>query len=154
MGDWNGDGKISVGLYDPAAATFYLTDTLQTGYAEYTFGYGVPGAGWRPLVGDWNGDGSEGVGLYDPQQSTFYLTNSLVTGFAEYTAGFGVPGAGWRPIVGRWTPAGYSSPSPMAKAVDEIDLASVAAQELSSKAGLDALDLLSRAESAATRRRA
>ena len=100
MGDWNGDGQDGVGLYDPHTSTFYLTNTLQNGFAEKTFGYGLPGAGWQPLVGDWNGDRAAGVGLYDPHNSMFYLTSTLVSGFAEYTFGYGLPDAGWQPLVG------------------------------------------------------
>jgi hypothetical protein len=93
---------MGVGLYDPHSSYFYLTNALSTGYAEYTFGYGEPNAGWTPLVGDWNGDATTGVGLYDPSASTFYLTNALATGFAEHTFGYGVPDAGWTPLVGDW----------------------------------------------------
>ena len=83
-------------------STFYLTNTLQTGFAEHTFGYGEPNAGWKPLVGDWNGDGTTGVGLFAPKASTFYLTNAFVSGFAQYTFGYGEPNAGWKPLVGDW----------------------------------------------------
>jgi hypothetical protein len=135
VGDWDGNGAAGVGLFDPNGSTFYLTSAFVNGYAEYTFGYGVPNAGWTALVGDWDGNGSTGVGLYDPLNSTFYLTNTLNAGYAEYMPSFGAPGGGWVPVVGYWgeTPAASAAAAATtvsAAAVDQIDLASVAGQEL------------------------
>jgi hypothetical protein len=140
VGDWNGDRADGVGLYNPTASTFYLTSTFATGYAEFTFGYGEPNKGWQPLVGDWNGDGTSGVGLYAPSSSTFYLTNTLLSGYAETTVGFGQAGAGMVAFVGCWeatgsvstvavqsTPAAVQSSTINPAAVDQIDLAGVAA---------------------------
>ncbi|MGB8169739.1 MAG: hypothetical protein WCF18_19715, partial [Chthoniobacteraceae bacterium] len=83
VGDWNGDGKVGVALYAPKTSMFYLTNTLSTGVAEITFGYGEANLlvdnRWQPIVGDWNGDGKSGVGLYAPTTSLFYLTNQLAT---------------------------------------------------------------------------
>jgi Tol biopolymer transport system component len=129
VGDWNGDGAAGVGLYDPNASTFYLTNAFVNGYAQYMFGYGAPSAGWTPLVGDWDGDGATGVGLYDPDTSTFYLTNQLSAGVAEYTVQFGTPSADLVPLAGCWettSPATTLS----AAAVDQLDLAELAATEL------------------------
>jgi hypothetical protein len=144
VGDWNGDNHDGVGLYDPTASFFYLTNSFATGYAEIAFGYGEPGQGWKPLVGDWNGDGLTGVALYAPSSSSFYLTDSLTSGYAQNTIGFGEPGANWQPLVGRWaSSSGVSSLSSVdestvnAKAVDQLDLSAVAAEELASDAGLD-----------------
>ena len=138
VGDWDGDQAAGVGLYDPHTSRFYLTSALATGYAEYTFGYGEPRGGWKPLVGDWDGDNRAGVGLYAPLSSTFYLTNSLATGYAEYTIRYGQAGAGWQPLIGRWTISGDEVAKPDTKsgsslnveAVDQVDLADLAAQEL------------------------
>jgi len=129
VGDWNGDGAAGVGLYDANASMFYLTNAFVNGYAQYTFGYGAPNAGWSPLVGDWDGDGASGVGLYDPDESTFYLTNQLSAGVAEYTVQFGTPSADLVPLAGCWettSPATTLS----AAAVDQLDLAELAATEL------------------------
>ena len=48
----------TIGLYNPATSLFYLRNSNTTGIADLTFGYGPPGAGWKPLAGDWNGPGS------------------------------------------------------------------------------------------------
>ena len=79
-GDWNGDGKDTIGLYDPANSVFYLRNTNDTGYADVTFAYGAAGAGWMPIAGDWNGDGKDTIGLYNPATSVFYLRNTNDTG--------------------------------------------------------------------------
>ncbi len=124
VGDWNGDGAMGVGLYDTSGSTFYLTDTLSTGTAETTFGYGVPGAGWTPLVGDWNSDSAAGVGLYDAADATFFLSDHPATGVAEHTVEIAGASASAVPLVGAWTEA------PTAAAVDQLDLAELAAAEL------------------------
>jgi len=48
----NGDGRDTIGFYDPDNGIFYLRNSLSTGYADSTFGFGVPGANWKPVVGD------------------------------------------------------------------------------------------------------
>ena len=40
-GDWNGDGKDTIGLYDPTKAVFYLRNTNDAGYADVSFAYGA-----------------------------------------------------------------------------------------------------------------
>ena len=40
VGDWNGDGRDTIGLYDPAASVFYLRSSNTTGYANQTFAFG------------------------------------------------------------------------------------------------------------------
>jgi hypothetical protein len=131
VGDWNGNGTTGVGLFDPQGSTFYLTDTLATGNAEITFSYGVPAGGWQPLVGDWDGNGAAGVGLYDAGGTTFYLSNALATGTAEYTVQIAETNSGGVPLVGCWTQ------TPAAAAVDALDLASLATDEVDSPLGSD-----------------
>jgi predicted outer membrane repeat protein len=135
VGDWNGDHTDGVGLFAPKSSTFYLTDAFTGGYAQYAFGYGEPDAGWIPLVGDWDGRGASGVGLYCPATSTFYLTATLASGYAEYTVGFGQPEANWQPLVGCWTTASSQGQTYRAQAVDQLDLADLAADALK---GVDA----------------
>ena len=45
VGDWDGDGRDTVGLYDVTACIWYLSNHLQSGAADWTFIYGVPGQG-------------------------------------------------------------------------------------------------------------
>src|SRR3712207_8158248 len=72
VGDWNGDGVDTVGLYDPVGSVFFLRDMNAAGPADLTFNFGPGGAGGRPLVRDWNGDGGDTVGPYDPLNSVFF----------------------------------------------------------------------------------
>jgi hypothetical protein len=141
VGDWDRDRADGVGLYNPLSSTFYLRNDLTMGFADHTIGYGVPDAGWKPVVGDWDGDNQMGIGLYDPSSSTYYLTNRLSSGYAETTLGFGQPDAGWQPLIGCWVTANEQlEPTPTSivqtqsvsttKAVDQLDLAGVAAYEL------------------------
>ena len=92
----------TIGLYDPAHATFFLRNSNTGGVADNTFTYGGAGGGFIPLVGDWNGDGVKTVGLYDPATATFFLRNSNTGGFADITFKYGPAGLGWVPIVGDW----------------------------------------------------
>ena len=103
VGDWNGDGRDSVGLYDPATSTFYLRNTncLQgpndKGYADIVFNYGPANCGMLPVAGDWDGSGKDGIGLYSQATSTFYLRETTRLqgpsdkGYADATLNYGVP---------------------------------------------------------------
>ncbi|MCC8994427.1 MAG: hypothetical protein LM550_12230, partial [Candidatus Contendobacter sp.] len=55
VGDWDGNGTQTIGLYNPATARFYLRNSNSKGAADLTFFYGPANAGWKPLIGDWNG---------------------------------------------------------------------------------------------------
>ncbi len=79
-GDWNKDGKDTLGVYRASDASFYLTNNNSSA--------GVPGFqygdfGDIPLAGDWNGDGTTTVGVYRPTTGKFYLRNSNTTGKAD-----------------------------------------------------------------------
>jgi hypothetical protein len=116
VGDWDGNGTDTVGFFDPATCTWYLRNSLSTGYADCSFGYGSPelttghaGSNWQALVGDWDGNGTDTIGFFDPATCTWYLRNTLSTGVADYTFAYGAPsltfGHGadnWQPLVGDW----------------------------------------------------
>ena len=51
VGDWDGNGVDTVGIYRNGA--FYLRNSNSAGTADLAFGYGIPGD--TPVVGDWNG---------------------------------------------------------------------------------------------------
>lgn len=100
-GDWNGDGRDTVGLWLPDTGRFLLKNTLLRGRQDVNFALPVP-RGMIPLAGDWNGDGRDSVGLYDPATGTFQVKNTLAAGRFDTT--FRFPGAGstWLPVVGDW----------------------------------------------------
>ena len=102
VGDWNGDGIDTPGMYDPATATFYLTNRLEGGDADHMFDFGIAGQGWKPLVGDWDGDGRDSIGVYEPTTSLFFFKNTFAPGDADEMVPFGIGGLGWQPIIGDW----------------------------------------------------
>jgi hypothetical protein len=100
VGDWDGDGRQTVGAYGPGDAVWQLRNANSAGPADAgTFAYGVPG--WIPVVGDWDGDGRQSVGVFDPFTATWHLRNSITPGAPDFAPfAYGVPG--WIPIVGDW----------------------------------------------------
>jgi hypothetical protein len=112
-GDWTGTGGATIGLYNPATATFYLKDANTSGYADAAFSLTPSGvtASWVPLAGDWTGSGVTTVGLYDPATSTFYLKNSNSGGAADTVFTFAPAGANtsWVPLAGDWTGSGVTT---------------------------------------------
>jgi hypothetical protein len=64
MGDWNGDGRLKIGVYRDG---FWIIDWNgnyqwddQDSAHSFWWGY----AGDRPVVGDWNSDGHLKIGIY------------------------------------------------------------------------------------------
>jgi parallel beta-helix repeat protein len=113
VGDWNGDGVTTIGMFDPVGefgqppATWYLRNSNNAGGPDFPpFVYGA--AGWKPVVGDWNGDGVTTVGAFDPvgqfgqPPATWYLRNSNNAG-APDIAPFSYGAPGWAPQAGIWT---------------------------------------------------
>ncbi|HSN87287.1 MAG TPA: PQQ-dependent sugar dehydrogenase [Thermoanaerobaculia bacterium] len=99
-GDWDGDGRTTIGFWDPDARTFRLKNTLRRGPADLVFSIGRAAARDIPLAGDWNGDGRDSVGFYSPATATFRLTNRQSSGRLEISFSFGPANA--QPIVGDW----------------------------------------------------
>lgn len=89
LGDFNGDGVRTPGLYRSSTGLGYIRNTLDTGIADLEWFMGNPGD--VPLVGDWDGDGIDSFGVY--RKGTVYLRNALSTGPAEVEPySFGNPG--------------------------------------------------------------
>jgi hypothetical protein len=122
VGDWNGDGKVTVGLYDPLAYTFYLNNKIDGSITSLTtFKTPKVPATWLPLAGDWNGDKKTTVGLYDPAARTVYLNNRTdgsITDLITYTLPVGPRAI---PVAGNWgsfpQPKASISPALLAAAV-------------------------------------
>lgn len=75
-GDWNKDGKDTLGAYRSSNSTFYLTNNNSSAGVP---GFGFGNSGDIPIAGDWNGDGTTTVGVYRPTTGKFYLRNSNST---------------------------------------------------------------------------
>ncbi len=78
MGDWDGDGVDTPGLYRPSDGFVYLRNSNSQGIADVEFYFGDPGD--VPLAGDFDGDGVDSVSLYRPDESRFYVINRLGAG--------------------------------------------------------------------------
>ena len=103
MGDWNGDGIDTPGLYRQSDGHIYLRNTNDQGNAHTSYFFGNPGD--IPLAGDFNGDGFDTVSLYRPATQTFHIVNTTGTngaglGAAESSFVFG--DFGDRPNAGDW----------------------------------------------------
>jgi hypothetical protein len=95
MGDWDGDGIDTPGLYRRSDGYAYLRNTNTQGNANVAFLFGNPGD--LPVPGDFNGDGFDTLSLYRPSQNRFYIINELGSegaglGAADYWIDFGQSG--------------------------------------------------------------
>ncbi len=80
VGDFDGDGVDTIGLFNHTNATFALKNSNpigSAGFADITISYGNPGD--IPIVGDWNNDKFSTLGVYRPSESRFYLNNTKLT---------------------------------------------------------------------------
>jgi hypothetical protein len=103
MGDWDGDGVETPGLYRQSDGYVYLRNENSQGNAHIRFFFGNPGD--MPLAGDFDGDGFDTVSIYRPSEQRFYIINELGEndgglGAADYDFLFGNPGD--QPVVGDW----------------------------------------------------
>lgn len=108
VGDWNGDGYDTPGLFRPATGTFYLWerwDALDLATADHSFVFGTSGD--RPLAGDWNNDGIDTVAVFRPSLNQTLIRNRLTAGAADYTVSFGM--AGDLAVAGDWDGDGGSA---------------------------------------------
>ena len=100
VGDWNGDGVTSVGVF--ADGQWRLRNALTAGPADISFAYGSPGD--LPVVGDWTGTGRDGIGVWNPATAVFSLRTTPTPGPPEITVAYGANG--YVPLVGDWFATG------------------------------------------------
>ena len=95
MGDWDGDGVATPGLYRQSDGFVYVKNANTQGVADLEFFFGDPGD--VPLVGDFDGDGRDSVSIWRPSQARMFVINGLGQdgkglGVAEFDFYFGNPG--------------------------------------------------------------
>ncbi len=95
-GDWDCDGRDSVGVYRARTGEVFLADTTGAPSPMARFTYGNPGD--IAVAGDFDGDGCDTVSVYRPSEGRFYIKNALTEGVADYTFAYGDPGD--QPFVG------------------------------------------------------
>lgn len=94
LGDWDGDGLATPGMYRASNGFAYLTNevpadgSVAVGDPALTFFYGIPGD--QVFVGDWDGDGSDSLGIN--RGGKLFLRNDNSTGFADLEFWFGQAG--------------------------------------------------------------
>ncbi len=106
-GDWDGDGRDSVGLYRRTDATFHLREDAGRRYRPVPFGVAGRRDVW-PVAGDFDGDGRDTIGLYAQQEATFVVL--LAPGKESDAVRVGTPGdRTMLPVVGDWDGDGRDS---------------------------------------------
>ena len=121
-GDWNGDGVVTVGLYNPTTGTFTLSNSNAAGGASTTFPFGPTNSGMCQSRETWTGasNGKDTIGLYDPTTGTFFLRDSNTAGVADMTFVYGPANSTW--CRSRGTGPARSSVIPSACTTDDIDV--------------------------------
>lgn len=89
LGDWDGDGVRTPGLYRPVTGEAFLRNSNDTGVADEAFALGLPGD--RAIVGDWDGDGTDSFGAYRPSLGKALLYNGFTGGDPDVEFYFGAP---------------------------------------------------------------
>ncbi|MGX5655257.1 N-acetylmuramoyl-L-alanine amidase [Geodermatophilus nigrescens] len=98
-GDWDGDGRAGIGVWDPATGRWWLRNTATAGNPDAgTIQYGWSGA--EPVTGDWDGNGTETIGVYERSTGRWMVRNSLSGGAPDRTVQYGWSGA--VPAHGDW----------------------------------------------------
>jgi uncharacterized protein YkwD len=95
MGDWDGDGDATPGLFRQSDGYVYLKNGNSQGTANLEFYFGNPGD--VPLIGDFDGDGRDSVSIWRPSQAKVFIINELGNdgsglGAADFAFSFGNPG--------------------------------------------------------------
>jgi Tol biopolymer transport system component len=88
-GDWDGDGKDSIGVFRTSGALFFLSNDNLT--IASTLSFGGPNLD-LPVMGDWNGDGIDSIGVFRPTTAEFFLNNSNTVQSIDVTFSFGSHG--------------------------------------------------------------
>lgn len=104
-GDWDGDGRATVGLYDPASGQLLLSNRNAEGEPALLVQLD---AGGLPVAGDWEGRGRASAGTYDPSTATFHLLKDLKCADAPCATTITFGPAGGLPIAGDWWRTGRS----------------------------------------------
>ena len=93
-GDWDGDGKDSIGVFH--GGVFEVTNDFFETNGSSVFGF----IGDLPLSGDWTGTGRRRLGLFHPSTATMSLETKLGEG-PDINFTFG--SASDLPVAGHWT---------------------------------------------------
>jgi lysophospholipase L1-like esterase len=104
MGDWNGDGIDTVGLFNPLTNRFYLRNSNSGDKADIGFSYGPAGAGWLPVTHQLTSNSAAQAGIIIDNGDNSFST--LGSNWTTSTAGLGFFGENYQ-----FLPAGDGSDS-------------------------------------------
>ena len=105
-GDWDGNGTVTPGSFDPVTGMWKLRNSNTTGTADVTFQYG--GGIWStPISGDWDGNGTTTIGVYDPSSGVWHLRNTNGSGNADLDFQYG--GSQFTTVTGDWNGDGTTT---------------------------------------------
>jgi hypothetical protein len=92
VGDWNGDGVDTLGVFDRFNGIFILSDSNTSPTSNYEVIFGNPGD--FPLHGRWTNNPTlnDGIGVYRDSNGIIYLKNQLTNGFDDFFLIMGNPG--------------------------------------------------------------
>jgi hypothetical protein len=105
LGDWDGNGTQTVGVFNPGTLTFHLRNSNTAGTSDVNIVFGATGD--VPVAGDWDGNGTDTLGVWRPSTATFYLRNSNTPGTGELVFPFGATGD--IPVAGDWNGDGVTT---------------------------------------------
>lgn len=111
VGDWDGDGVETIGLFHQPSGTFYLRNSNTPGVADLTLTItGAIGSPWLPVAGDWNSNGQDSVGAFNATTKQFLLRDANTSGAATYNFTFqSLPAGAYYPIAGDWDSNGSTT---------------------------------------------
>jgi hypothetical protein len=125
VGDWNGDGIDTVGVFRPSASQFILSNAPNTNNsspsADLTFSFGQSAD--TPVAGDWDGDGIDTVGTFRVAgECGFLLTNNNSTINITANGFCTVAGESPLPVMGDWNGDGLDTPGVYSSALTKFFL--------------------------------
>ncbi|MCB1247354.1 MAG: M23 family metallopeptidase, partial [Acidimicrobiia bacterium] len=82
IGDFDGDGTDTVGLYRTSTGFVYFTNRNETGTADFEFYYGIPGD--VIFAGDWDGNGVDTVAVFRSSTRRVYMNLDNAPGSADW----------------------------------------------------------------------
>jgi predicted outer membrane repeat protein len=106
VGDWNGDGVDTIGIYNQSNGVFLLRNSNTAGNPELSAVFGNPND--TPLGGKWdNTMSADSIGVFRPSNGILYLSRTIASPVATYSMVLGSPGDVG--IAGDWDGNGYDS---------------------------------------------
>jgi hypothetical protein len=105
-GDWDGDGTVTPGYFNPADERWYQINDNAFGAAvsKFKFGIGVTPSNLVAVSGDWDADGETTTGYFDTTDDRWYQINENAFGAAvsKFKFGIGVSSAALTAVSGDW----------------------------------------------------